>query len=218
MKKLGGWYIPDFDNPNKLNFLVDGNIQCEPALRRAFRYVTKFDYAIDVGAWIGDSTSIIANKFDQVIAFEPVKELSECCSQNMIEKNITNVKLFTIGLSNKSGTQTLVNKGKSFSGFIPTVQLTKFKRAIEIETKTLDEFNLQGINFIKIDVDSHEGFLLQGAEQFFKNNNPVIMIESKERDQRKYQNLNMPDPIKTLLDLGYQIQETFGKAEYILTK
>ena len=221
MKKLGEWYIPDFDNPTKLKFLADGHIQCRSALERAFGYITSFRYAIDVGAWIGDSTCIIADKFEHVIAFEPVKDLSDCCRQNLIEKKILNFTLHTYGLSNKSGKQILVNKGKSFSGFIPTLKSTnleQFKRSIEIETKTLDEFNFNNIDFIKIDVDSHEGYLLLGAKHFFQKNNPVIMIESKQRDQLKYQNLDMPNPIKFLLDLGYMIRETHGKADYILTR
>ena len=44
------------------------------------------------------------------------------------------------------------------------------------------------------------------------------MIESKERDQQKYQNPLMPHPIMFLEKIGYKVQEKAGKADYILTK
>jgi thioredoxin 1 len=35
------------------------------------------------------------------------------------------------------------------------------------------------VRVLKIDVDSHEGFVLSGAYEFFNKNNPVILIENK---------------------------------------
>jgi hypothetical protein len=204
MKKLGDWIVPQYDNPDKLKMVIEGKFQCDQGLLTAFKYVKKFDNAIDVGAWIGDSSVIMTRQFKHVNLFEPVAEVAECCQQNLIDRKIKNYELFRVGLSNKSGKQVLVNKGKSFSGWISTAAAGNYK--------------FKDIDFIKIDVDSHEGFLLEGAVDFFKNNNPVIMIESKERDQQKYQNPLMPHPIMFLEKIGYKVQEKAGKADYILTK
>jgi hypothetical protein len=107
-----------------------------------------------------------------------------------------------------------------FSGWISTIapEDSKFKRSYEINTELLDNYKFTDIDFIKIDVDSHEGFLLEGAVNFFKNNSPVIMIESKDKDQKKHQNPSMPHPITFLEKIGYKVQEIAGKADYILTK
>ena len=220
MKKLGDWIIPDYDNPDKLKMVIEGKFQCDQGLLTAFKYVKKFDNAIDVGAWIGDSSVIMARHFKHVNLFEPVTEVADCCQQNLIDREIKNYELFRVGLSNKSGKQILVNKGKSFSGWISTVDADNynFKQSFEIDTELLDNYKFTDIDFIKIDVDSHEGFLLEGAVDFFKNNSPVIMIESKERDQKKYQNPLMPHPIIFLEKIGYKVQEKAGKADYILTK
>jgi hypothetical protein len=96
--------------------------------------------------------------------------------------------------------------------------LKYFKKSFEIDTTLLDHYKFTDIDFIKIDVDSHEGFLLEGAVNFFKNNNPVIMIESKDKDQKKYQNPSMLHPITFLEKIGYTVQEIAGNADYILTK
>jgi len=220
MKKLGDWIIPEYDNPDKLKMVIDGKFQCDQGLLKAFKYVKKFDNAIDVGAWIGDSSVTMARHFKHVTLFEPVTEVAECCQQNLIDRKIKNYELFRVGLSNKSGKQKLVNKGKSFSGWISTIATGSynFKQSFEIDTDLLDNYNFTNIDFIKIDVDSHEGFLLEGSVNFFKNNSPVVMIESKTNDQKKYQNPLMPDPITFLEKIGYTVQEIAGKADYILTK
>jgi FkbM family methyltransferase len=220
MKKLGSWFIPDNDNPEKLKMISDEKFQCEPGLVASFRYVKSFTNAIDVGSWIGDSTVIIANKFKNVKVFEPSLSVLECCKENLKIRNITNCDFFDVGLSNITGDQLLLNKAKSFSGWISTVELTDkiLSKAITVKTAKLDDFNFENIDFIKIDVDSHEGFLIEGSTNFFKTNNPVIMIESKLRDQQRYQNKNMPDPLKQLEQFGYKIKEKHGKADYILTR
>ena len=220
MKKIGSWWIPDYDNPDKLKILESAVLPCEVGLNDSFKFVKNFTNAIDVGAWIGDSSLIIAKKFKKVFIFEPVNEVADCCNQNLIDNKIENFEIYRIGLSNKSGTQILLNKGKSFSGWINTVDSLQGsgKRQIEIQTELLDQYDFMNIDFIKIDVDSHEGFLLQGSMKFFQNNNPVIMIESKKRDQLKYQDPTMPDPIVFLEKIGYKIRKISGKADYILTR
>lgn len=220
MKKIGDWWIPDYDTAEKLKMISQGSFQCELGLLESFNYVKNFNFAIDVGTWIGDSSLIIAKKFKKIVLFEPVTEVAECCQKNLQQNGFSNFELHKIGLSNKIGRQVLVNKGKSFSGWISTVKSVEenAKRKFDIETNLLDNYNFFDVDFIKIDVDSHEGFLLQGAKTFFHKNNPVVMIESKKRDQEKYQDPNMPDPIKFLENLGYKTVKKTGKADYILTR
>ena len=52
--------------------------------------------------------------------------------------------------------------------------------------KTLDSFNLTNINFIKIDVEGHEEFVLRGAVKTLANNNyPKILFESWSERQEQ---------------------------------
>jgi FkbM family methyltransferase len=220
MKQLGNWFIPDSDNPEKLKMVLADSFQCEEGLLSAFKFVKSFNTAIDVGSWIGDSTVLIANKFKNVKVFEPNISVLDCCKENLKTRNISNCEFYNVGLSNITGKQLLLNKAKTFSGWISTVELSSkdASKTLEVNTSKLDDFNFKDIDFIKIDVDSHEGFLLEGAINFFKTNNPVIMIESKIRDQQRYQNKNMPAPLQLLKNFGYTIKEKHGKADYILTR
>ena len=65
--------------------------------------------------------------------------------------------------------------------------------------KTMDSYQLEQIDFIKIDVDGYEDLLLQGAKETIANNSPVINIEMKTSKR--------PDVVrissKILTDLGY---------------
>ena len=220
MKKLGNWYVPDSDGDHKLKMVIDDKFQCSDALATAFQYVKRFENAIDVGTWIGDSTVIMSNRFKHIIGFEPSAEVYNCCIENLKARNIDNCKIQQIGLSNKSGPQLLLNKAKTFSGWISTLELTDKEktRAITVDTCRLDDLKLTDIDFIKIDVDSHEGFLIDGAREFFKNNAPVIMMENKVRDQQKYQNESMPNPITILASLNYKLVKIAGKADCIFVK
>ena len=52
---------------------------------------------------------------------------------------------------------------------------------IQVETRRLDDENLENIGFMKIDVEGHEFEGLQGARRTVAANKPVMLIEIEER-------------------------------------
>jgi FkbM family methyltransferase len=219
MIKIGNIYVPDHDAGRFQDDISMDQFVHEP-LNKAMMYVKKFDNAIDVGTWIGDTTYIMAKKFKNVIGFEANNAVHESCLKNLLENNIQNCNVINIGLSNKKSEQYFLNKTKKTnSGWISTLTLSPEEEinAKKVQTTTLDDFNYTDIDFIKIDVDSHEGFLLEGAFEFFKVNSPVIQIEIKVRTHYR-QNSSMPDAFKLLDSFGYTCVENIGKADYIFIK
>jgi FkbM family methyltransferase len=221
MIKVGNWHIPERDaTKDKIKEMCEKEVfQCASALERAFVYVKNFNTAIDIGTWIGDSTWLMGNKFKNVIGFEASPVVYECCIKNLEEKKMSNCQVHNLGLSNKKGTQYLFNKGKTFSGWISSLELTEEnkKSGISVETDLLDNLNYENIDFIKIDVDSHEGFLVDGAKEFFKRNSPVVMIENKVSSHDR-QSALMPDALAILKSLNYIMVEKTGKADFIFVK
>jgi len=213
VKKDDWWY------PKNDSFLeTDKNFSCYEPLEQSLQHVKKFNNAIDVGAWIGDSTEYLCRYFDNVIAFEPQPICYQALSQNIADKNIINCITYNIGLSNKNGTSTLYNTHTSFQGWI--TEKTQFKRdtpekSFSVDIKTLDSYNFKNIDFIKIDVDSHESWLLQGAKTFFTNNNPVICIECKSSKHKDRQPVSMPS-IESILDnYGYTLIKKLSRIDYL---
>lgn len=220
MKLIGNWYVPDYEN--NLKTLSETNLEnwrCKIPLEKSFNYVKNFNLAIDVGTWIGDSTSILCKKFNNVIGFEANPDVFECCKKNL--NHFQNLKIFNFALSNSDDVKTLFLGKSTFSAWINTLSKDQLPNTHVLEkkinSKTLDSFNFKNIDFIKIDIDSHEGYFLQGSENFFKNNSPVILIEYKPKVLAR-QNNSMPDPIKFLNKIGYKIEEQVSNIDYVFTR
>jgi|694.fasta_scaffold00012_186 FkbM family methyltransferase len=217
MKKIGNWYCADSTKDRVALMVEEENFPCVNAIAEALKYVRKFDNAIDIGTWIGDSTIAMSTKFKNVLGFEANQEMFECCNKNLEIRNIRNCKIENVGISNKNGIQNFVNN--NFSAWVSTLEEKDLADQITIKVNTikLDDLNLKDIDFVKIDVDSHEGYLLDGATEFLKNNSPVILIENKVRVHTR-QNSTMPDPEKLLNSLGYKNIQKVGKADFIFIK
>ena len=214
--KYKDWYVPEKDKPGKN--LIDKDFQCTKVLPIALQYVTTFGRAIDVGTWIGDSTLFLADRFDEVIGFEASKLTFDCCVKNLYERNVKNAFVNNIGLSNTIGTKKFYTRSKStnsawFSDNEPPKGLVT-RAPVEIQTTTLDELMIENVDFIKIDVDSHEGFVIQGAMNWLEKEKPIIMIESKTISHNR-QPASMPNPRILLHKLGYRMVAQIDKADYL---
>lgn len=221
IKRIGSWYIPDDEKISVVNDIVEqGLFSCYVPITRSLDYVEKFDRAIDIGAWIGDSTDIMSRIFSTVYGFEANPKVFECTTKNLKSRN--NVILENIALSNTEGIKELFNGPSSFSGWINTLEVEnideeKYSKKISVDCKTLDSYNFLNIDFIKIDIDSHEGYLLEGATKFFQENNPVVLIEHKPRVMIR-QHTDIQNPLEILQRFGYTIVMQPTEIDFILTR
>jgi FkbM family methyltransferase len=219
MKKIGNWWGPDNNNiTNKM--IVEETFTCIGSINHALKYVKKFDNAIDVGTWIGDSTVIISKLFGRTIGFEANNIIYECCVKNLEDRNITNCTMKNIGLSNETGEQMFYNGKSAWSGWISKKESfdCTISNKMSINTIKLDDLKLTNIDFIKIDVDSHETQVLEGARDFLTNNSPVILIESKQRSIVERQQDESLSPFEVLKSLGYKRAERVAKADYVFIR
>lgn len=126
--------------------------------------------AIDIGAHVGLWSMHLAKEFAQVYAFEPVQLHRECFARNV---SASNVDLLPFALGNKAGEAKMVwdptNTGHTHIG----------DTGIPTELRTLDSFLLESVDFIKIDAEGYEVFILEGALDLIKRCKPVICIEQK---------------------------------------
>jgi FkbM family methyltransferase len=125
-------------------------------------------FMIDVGAHFGESFSAFANRGWKVFAFEPDPLIRK---QDAIKRNLNSQsKLFTCALSNTESDDAIFynsDVSTGISGIIPfhashsncgTVQVRKLLRFI-------NEFNIQEIDFLKIDTEGHEYKVILGLKK-----------------------------------------------------
>ena len=221
MKKIGNWWLPDDENFEKITKTVKKQEwSCLEPLAYAMQYVEKFNLAIDIGTWIGDSTVTMSGGFNNVVGFEANPEVYECCVRNIKDRKLQNVDVFNYALTNKPQLCNFMNRNSSFSGWVDTVgvdELAANEKKQEVVGIPLDSFHFENVDFLKIDVDSHEGFVLSGAYNFFNNNSPVILIEHKPTVLNR-QTEDMPVAFELLESFGYRMQQQVGKIDFIWTR
>jgi FkbM family methyltransferase len=124
------------------------------------------ELGVDVGAAIGDSTAVLLTRCQQVWAFEPNPEYFEC-----LEENCKTAHQVHAALGDRKCTKQLrVDDGDMGDGFLCD------KGGKPVPVKTLDSFKLHA-NFIKIDAEGCELFVLRGAKRTIEKYRPVIVLE-----------------------------------------
>lgn len=183
----------------------------EPEVRRIKDYAHKSSQAIDVGANIGLWTYAIARTgmFEKILAIEPNPSLTT----NLLNAGLNNVTVIHKAVSNESGKRVLKipKLGKlTLSGWASLEEQidldTDQFQEILVETIRLDDLELNGIGFIKVDVEGHELNLLNGGRNLFTRNRPVCMIECRDR------NKSQVEEFFASLDVGYRLIDT--KTQY----
>ena len=221
MQKNGNWWCVDTVGLAG-DYMRLENFSCIEPIKKAVTYCTQFRNAIDAGTWVGDSTVLMASMFDRVIGFEPHPLVHVCCEKNLKERDITNVEVYNLALSNENKLMTLYNGKSTFSGWVSEKEeepeLVKIHNSQQVQTIVLDSYHYEDIDFIKLDCDSHEGYLLEGAKEFFKNNSPVVLLEAKVRIHKDRQPADMPDPFELLRSYGYVLHSRVDKADFLYVR
>ena len=165
--------------------------------------IKDFDFALDIGAHIGTMARKMAADFKQVECFEPM--FYKYTKLNT--EDLDNVIVHPFGLGNENKTEELFVMSDKTSGSSivqhPNRRWQSKAPKSTIDIKTLDSIaDYEKIDFIKIDVESYEYFVIDGARELLEKHSPVIMIEYLDR----YKHPTRP-PMMThqiLLTLGYK--------------
>ncbi len=147
----------------------------------AKHYLTSFRHGVDVGAHIGLWSRVMCRTFDRITAFEPIEEYRQCFKHNV---QATNVTLHPYALGNEAKVVELEMKAKN-SGVTHIVDKAN-ARTRTAEMHRLDSFELQDVDFLKIDCEGYEWFVIKGAEKTILRCKPVIIVEQKESTKDRY--------------------------------
>jgi hypothetical protein len=199
--------------------LIRNEIHEEEVIERClYDIVKESKVIIDIGAHCG-SHSIIYSKINSsasIFAFEPQKVMYDILCKNVEDNNITNIKTFNTALGNKkckSSMSKYCSHGPNMS--IPINHSLPFnlgslqvgKGGEEIEISRLDDYDFENVDYIKIDTEGFEPYILDGAISLIEKYKPVLFLELERVSTTEDMNDSYIPISKSasqiLLDLGY---------------
>ena len=137
--------------------------------------------AIDVGSNNGLYSYFYSKNFESVKSFEPFP----MASQNLIQSKLKNVEFFHYALSSTSGDATLhapvADNGRVIHSQASLNQFSENSIQVAVSLRTLDSFEFQDVNMLKVDVEGHERNVLEGAVKTIRRCKPIILVEIEER-------------------------------------
>ena len=157
----------------------------EPGSNFLKKHVKEGDIFIDIGANIGCYTLLAAKLVGQkgkVIAFEPVSNVFERLKYNVELNNAKNIELNCKAVYSGSGTINLFLACSDNLGMASVFHHDAENGITEkVETVSMDNYilttKLNRVDFIKIDVEGAELFVLRGMKMVLETLRPVIIME-----------------------------------------
>lgn len=144
---------------------------------KAMPYVRRHGIAIDGGAHVGLWSTRLARHFQWVFAFEPVPANFACLQRNAQQ----NVVIVNAALGEREGLVSFVMEKYSVSHHIDRGEAGKER--IPVAMTTIDDFELEDVGFLKLDVEGCELAALQGAVKTIARSRPLLHIEVKHIDR-----------------------------------
>jgi len=161
--------------------------------------------SIDVGAADGVYTIHIVGASRDCLAFEPRQSLARELSE-MAECLSLPIRIETVALSDGQGEASLriLEEDVGRSTIEPENTLDdpdgSIRSEITVPIRRLDDYDLESVGFIKIDVEGHELSVLRGGIETIRRCLPMMLIEMEERHKRNA----IRDVQELFSDLGYE--------------
>lgn len=186
------WFIPN---------IMNGNWELD-TFSILDSYQNQDKIYIDIGAWIGPTVLYSANKFKQIICFEPDPIAIERLNDNLSVNNFTNIIVITKALSNTNSVSifggngdlgnsmstllvSLDNKEDFYNDYGRGGFLSYNERKsniIQVDTitieSTLDQYNIDPMNIglIKMDIEGGEIIVIPSMISFLEKYKPNFYI------------------------------------------
>lgn len=221
MKQVSGFWVPDREDrvsellgrSEQLGFAAYQRDKVLTALQvHRDRDGSRFGNALDVGAHIGLWSLQLLEVFDHVVAFEPDPEKHACYQANLEKHNCADrATLHKLGLSDTTQNVSLNQKGGT-----SLKTHVNLKNGGDIPLRRLDDLGIDGIDFMKMDIEGFELYALRGAEQTLRKNLPTIIIEQKPGVASKRYGQEDQAALRLLESWGYVIRAEMN-GDFVMT-
>lgn len=213
MMTFDKWVMPDTEAHlpvwmTHANHRVQGRLTYQKSkYDAAMAHVKQRRVGIDIGAHIGLMSYWMAQNFQILHAFEPKPEHVRCWNVNM--EGHTNAYIYETALGDELKEVGLLT-GSSSSGDTSVVL-----DGHGTPMRTLDSFHFNDVDFIKIDCEGFEAFILEGAKDTLTRCRPTVMVEQKPGHGQRFGRGEL-DAVTLLTDMGAK-QVWCGSGDYVLT-
>ena len=150
---------------------------------------------VEVGAHIGQ----LAGPWGRVYAFEPQRKIYRELHHNLALNGLTNVVALRMAVG--SGETRVIEMNPATPGNEGGTGVGAGGDRAEL--RSLDSFGFERVSVLKIDVETYENEVLDGAGETIRHNRPVILIEI----------MGGHDPENASDEVRAKIQVTRGKLE-----
>ncbi len=156
---------------------------------------------LDVGANIGAHTVPLAQLVGSggvVVAFEPQPVLHQILCANLVLNSIPNVLTYAMALGNADGECLIPELDYSESNNFGGISMDLVEEGEAVPLGRLDDFQLDRVDFIKLDVEGFESKVLEGAAETIGRCHPIMYIENDRKERSA-------ELIQRLFDMGYRL-------------
>jgi FkbM family methyltransferase len=184
-----------------------------PQIAKWAQYIPVGGVVIDAGACLGDHTltySQLVGAEGTVWAFEPHPLTYTALYLNM--ERLSNVVCIQSALSNTRVSQSLVLDAKNIGASYCV--LSPCPGSVDVKCETLDAFmvenQIEECDFIHLDAEGREPFILEGGRQLIQKFKPVMVIEVCDHHLARYGRTQQR--LMEMIDaMGYTVKELSEK-------
>lgn len=203
---LKGETVPIFVSPDsQLKYLKRSGSWDQDLINLASTQINIGDEVWDIGANVGvfSFAAAVASQSGRILAFEPDSFLVDVMKSSIHLNNLQNVFIIPVAISEKNGfAEFQIAKRGRASNCLKEAggrsQMGGVRITQTVPTLSGDTFshNFNSVpNFVKIDVEGAELFVLRGLARVLKQHKPKVYIEVSSKSK--------PEVASILQDLGY---------------
>lgn len=178
----------------------------------AQKVLPQFRTCIDIGSNNAVNAINYADRFERVECFEPTPLAQQLWRNTVRDNSVENVELHTVALGERKTTTEILlhprNGGHNHLAHWDKNPRSDRERSTRdtatVEVRTLDSFEFERVDFIKIDVEGYEWFVLQGGVQTISRERPLLQLEIVGNQCRKF-NYSAEQMIEWIRQLGYRV-------------
>jgi len=175
------------------------------------QFVKPGQYALDIGANIGTHSKAYCDAGARVLAFEPNQEAFQC-----LQHNCPAARCYNTAMGDEPGEMQVFIPEDCSEGAFMLAPGNKGDKNVRpratptVKVDTLDRFaltnNLDGLAYIKIDVEGSEPLVICGGINTIERYRPAIVVEVSYNTLHRY-GFTPLDIFQPLRALGYDIRE-----------